>query len=260
MPIDKAAYCSEQPFALYYKRANEKVLLPHILASAIRSFHFVPRTILDIGCNDGRFAAELLGLLSDAFPVGCRYTGIDPCVSALERFRNGDFPHGIFIELRAESAEDLPSGEKGGSDVQRYDLTIVAHSIYWVRELDETVKRILDISEFVLFVVRGCRGIYSIQELFRDKVPSLEFNRYNADDLERVLKDRAVGYERLNVATEIALENIDDEEMRQLISFCLDSPLDVMGEAVVRDAMTLLLSYGDRITHDVSVFVVPPRR
>src|ERR1022692_885804 len=123
MCMDEGAYFSERPFAVYYERANEKVLLPHILASAIRQIHLIPKSVLDIGCNNGRFAAELLRLLSEAVPTHCYYTGVDPCESALKRFRYDAFPRSISIELRSESAEEFLSGRRFDKRVTQYELT-----------------------------------------------------------------------------------------------------------------------------------------
>ena len=231
------------------------MLLP-VVVRAIGCLPAVPRGILDIGCNDGRFAAQVIRLACEVGAVGqpCRYVGVDPCQEALGRFRYSEFSSWVSIDLvradcEAYVAKDDVTGNLSGG------IALVSHSLYWTPDLRAALAGILRRVSTALFVVRGARGVFEVQERFRIAVPTLANNRFTVEDVEESLAQLGAAIERVDIQSSIYVGGSSQAEIGKLAAFCLDGPLASIPTQVLRDVSSYLTSFGPEFRHDVSVLV-----
>ena len=258
----KSAYDDQLPFRVFYDRASEKGQLIEVVSTEIQNIGLQISNILDVGCNDGRFSSEVLYRVGEMVSPQCTYMGVDPCSAALKRFNYEGFPDSISISLEAASIESFLGRyvKCPSKRIKHYDLTMVAHSIYWISNLNSIVHELIDVSRCTIFIVRGKRGVFSIQNIFRSSVPNLWNNRYNVDDICGILDKIFSFYRRVEISTKISLQGISECETRELISFILDTPISFIPMNVIGEAKRVLKGFGDEIPHDVYVLICHSNR
>ncbi len=99
--------------------------------------HFKPGCLrlLDVGIGDGRYVGKIVSELRRA-DLTCSVLGVDP-LPAANRAVNKLFPE---FQVEAQRFEDFSTSEQ-------YDIVIATHSLYYVHDADECLKKMVALTK-----------------------------------------------------------------------------------------------------------------
>ena len=96
--------------------------------------------ICSIGCGDGRFDKGVLSRISEQFPdTKLQYLGVDVNELSCQRARELLAPlSNVEVEVHTTDIQQLDV-----ADIQRFDLVIVVHVLYYMTSLEAVLSTVL---------------------------------------------------------------------------------------------------------------------
>lgn len=227
-------------FKAYLAAATEKHIFVERFAERYKR---QPGThLLDLGCHNGELTLQVL----EACPGITQVTAVDPSASAILEFAARKRPAHVgfhFIQSTAEEFLDLDRGS--------YDWAIASHSLYWSSDLVKVLIGLQCITSKIALVMRGSRGIYQVQEQFKEWIGNPNEELYFAYALESIILHCCLNYVRENIVSEITLP-ATFEERSVLLKFFLQN--ENLTAQQLQTVDKYVLGLGNPMLHDVSFF------
>lgn len=205
-------------------------------------------SILELGCGSGSAARRMLSVLNEK-GITYSYTGVDPYQDQLDRWLEIS-PLDKNVTLIKGTVENFVPNKK-------YDLVLVVHSLYYVDNLAETLKKICTYGTNSFIVHHGEKGINEIHQAFRSYVKPGNniISTYNNVKIE--LDNLHVPYNLDIVMTKTDIRPCHDpknEDGRKLIKFFLER--SELSENIIEEVSSFLREKGDFLKQDVGYFTI----
>lgn len=180
-----------------------------------------PIRMLDFGCGSGTFTERLLKLTEWA-PEHVRLTLVEPSEEVRRKGRDRllRFTTSPVVD-RAEVAPDWRG---------RFDLVLANHSLYYVNDLKDTVRRLLATLDQRGVMMAAMAGRANpLIALWQEAFASIgrEIPYHVAEDVAAVLERLGVAFEKEAVAYELVFPDSEENRMR-IVRFLLAEHLGQM--------------------------------
>lgn len=239
-------------FRSYFSIATEKKI---VLAEFVKRFSNPSESrvsVLDLGCHDGMLINKLLNEVCSSLKKGVSITAVDPSFSAIQEFSKRSFKeYGAKLSLHNLSAEDYFEKHKS---TKQFDWVIASHCLYWSKDLQKTVKDIVESGKKGLIVLRGSYGIYQIQKQFKHLIGNPDEQLYEADNIEDCLIALSAKHNRQDFQTSIEMPSYNQKEFIWLLSFFLQTTEEKLDPESISKIAKYLVKLGNPLRHDVSFF------
>lgn len=250
MEFDQHIYGSDI-YKTWLECANERDLLKDLLeAQRHRWLTHNPTRLLEIGCGSGAAGLRMMEIAESA-GVRLEYTGIDPYQNQLN-----DFATALGMrkaDLRVGSIESFASAEK-------WDVVITVHSLYYVDDLLEALRKLGSLGRQLILVHHGERGINEVHVAFCELVQPGPHVISTYHDVARALAKLGWEYELQTFESSVDVSACADSfnfAGRNLIRFFLErSDLD---EATFKPVAEWFGQRPARMVHDVGLLFAHPK-
>ncbi len=209
-----------------------------------------PMSIVEIGSGSGATSTRVMDIL-DNNGVDYTYTGVEPYLAQLDMFRK-----------KVPDTEKLTLVQAGLSDFvaeKSYDLAFVVHSLYYVSNLRESLKKINSFASQALIIHHGPNGINTVHEAFREHVKEGPHIISTYKDLEQALQEEGIPYKLDTFPSQVDIRPIKEsgnEDGKKLIEFFLERT-DLSDEVIER-VREFFRDKPDTMTHEVGIFLTNP--
>ena len=207
---------------------------------------------MDLGSHDGALIQRLLEAAKSELKNGANIVATDPSAEAIKVFSERSF-EGIEIEreLHSLTTEDYFANEHND---RKFDWVFSSHSLYWTKDLNQTVANIVAAGKKALIVLRGLHGIYQLQNQFKELLGNADEKLYTSDNIQSALVAIDANFERQDFQTKIEVPSFDDKEFLWLVSFFLQTKEEKLSSNSIQDIKDYVAELGMPLRHDVSFF------
>lgn len=237
----------------WLKNVDERAILEEALCDRIDEWFdekWKEKKILiaDIGCGTGGAALRLFKIL-DKKEVDYSYLGVDPYKKQLERFRQS-ISLGDNRKLLCLRLEDFNPRNK-------FDIALVVHNLYYVSDMESSLRKITKFAKKTIIVHHGERGINEVHQKFKGYIRRGRHIISTHKDVMRALEKMGVDYESkvysatVNVAP---CKNPRDKDGRNMIKFFLERS-DLSEDIISEVSNWFKEAEGDIMTHDFSLII-----
>jgi 2-polyprenyl-3-methyl-5-hydroxy-6-metoxy-1,4-benzoquinol methylase len=176
-------------------------------------------TLLDLGCFSGELTRRIAKSLQDQGVALKKVTAVEPASQPLEICKTelSKNAHSADWNFANSSMEDFLT-----QNTQTYDWTIVSHSLYWMKDANTLIGKIVNSCRHGVMVMRDQGMLYQIEKKFRPLMTAEKKTQFSSQDLERELKSLAISYNKSSFLAEMAVPSSDKSEFAQLVGFLLD--------------------------------------
>lgn len=235
-------------YSAWLKNSNERDVLEEVFRERLNWWSKDNMSILDIGCGTGSAAQRLFKILNEQ-GFSFTYTGVDPYVDQLIRFRDAfqDQPN---IQLIQSKVEDFEADN-------RFDLTLLIHSLYYANDLIEVIRKVLIAGDKMIIVHHGKFGINEVHQQFRNYVRQGSNIISTWEDVKKALDFVNIQYDLQIRNTETNVASCKDSrnnEGRRLIKFFLEH--SELPEKTVEEVSDWFKLRPDILKQDVGYFFV----
>lgn len=251
------------PFASWLKATSEKRDFEEWLTKSFSGFHASkirnrPVTVLDLGCSWGSTSFRIIKALQN-YGLNVAYTGVDPYNAQLVKFRRLADKEGLRgVRLVMGKVESYVPDHV-------YDLVIANHVLYYVPDMQASLKNMLSAGREVIVVHHGVRGVNTVQQAYKEHVKPGPHVISTDNDVARCLdrldlNDRRIEHHKLTTTVDIAAcVDPDSKYGKNIISFFLEREVKSVGNNVATEIRRFLReTYAPTymMTHDVGVFTI----
>jgi SAM-dependent methyltransferase len=250
MDFDPSIYTSSA-YSTWLKHANERDVLEDTLRK--RFNNWCPGreiSILELGCGLGSAAQRVMNILEER-GINYDYTGVDPYLNQLERFRES-LPDDKKVKLVRGTFDDFNAE-------RRYDLALVVHSLYYVDNLEDSLNKVHQLADKALIIHHGKEGINTIHEKFPHYVTEGPHIISTHEDVALALDGLNIGYDVSVYSTNVNVRPCKDPqnyEGRKMIKFFLEST--EISDKIIEEVSGFFCTMPDTMNHDMAVILTSP--
>lgn len=209
-----------------------------------------PLSIIDIGCGSGASGLRIMDILGKA-SVGYEYTGLEPFEDQLKSFK-AKLNNNKDVRFEITTLEDFEAKDK-------YDMAFVVHSLYYVPDMLDAVKKIHSFSNKAAIVHQGYRGINEIHQRFSDYVKKGPHVISTCDDIARCLDISGIDYEFNSFESKVNVKSIKEEGNetgKKLIQFFLERT--DLSDDIIEEVRDYFRKGPDIMIQDEGFFITKP--
>ncbi|MFH1649672.1 MAG: class I SAM-dependent methyltransferase [Candidatus Woesearchaeota archaeon] len=200
-------------------------------------------SIVDVGCGTGAGSSRIFKVL-DHYNVPFVYTGVEPFQEMLDKF-----PQRPETTLVKSTLEDFEPKEPA-------DLVTAIHSLYYVADQTEALRRMSRMGKRMLIVYHGERGINQVHQQFPKLVAKGKHLISTHNDITDKLDELGIKYDCRVYETQVDIRPCKEEgnvHGKNLITFFLEQEeISKETESRVREYLRTL---PDFMTHEMGVII-----
>ena len=238
-------------YSAWLKHTNERDVLEEFLNKRFSEWcNKKELSIVDIGCGHGSAAQRVMNVL-DSHEIDYNYTGVDPYLNQLKRFREW-LPDDKKIQLVQGTFEDFETE-------QRYDLGLVVHSLYYTEDLQQALRKVHQLAEKAIIVHHGKEGINTIHDRFPHYVKEGPNIISTYENVVEALDNLGIAH-TLNVyPTAVNIGPCKDPQNpdgRKMIKFFLEKT--DLPEEILKEVSAFIRNLPDIMNHDIGLMITSP--
>ena len=244
-------YDEASVYDAWLKNANERDLFKEYFEKNMDTWATKsPLSIVELGCGSGAAGIRIMGILEKA-GIEYEYTGVEPYQEQINVFKQkiGDKPNVHFIQ---SGLEDFETDKK-------YDVAFAIHSLYYVPNMTEAIKKIYSFSKITVIVHHGPHGINEVHEKFREYVKEGPHIIGTYAGVATALKSEKIEFQFDTFPSEVNIKSIKEagnETGKKLIEFFLERT--DLSDDVIEDVRNYFRERLDTMRHDVGIFITKP--
>ncbi|MBP7506300.1 MAG: class I SAM-dependent methyltransferase [Prolixibacteraceae bacterium] len=250
---DESVYKEASIFDAWLKNADERDRFSKFFEEKLDVWATKsPLSIIDIGCGSGASGMRIMEILGNA-SINYKYTGIEPFEDQLKYFKD-KLNNKKNIQFKVSTLEDFQTND-------RFDMAFVVHSLYYVPDMLEAVKKIHSFSERAAIVHQGYRGINEIHERFRNYMKKGPHLISTCDDIARCLDNAGIDFELHSFESKVNVSSIKEngnETGRKLIQFFLERT--DLSDDIIEEIRDYFRKGPDIIIQDEGFFITKNKR
>ncbi|MFN8578528.1 MAG: class I SAM-dependent methyltransferase [Candidatus Sericytochromatia bacterium] len=204
------------PFNAWLHLSNEDEIINNYFKENIDKFNLKngKKKILDVGCSSGKKSLFFIDDLNKN-SIDFTYYALEPFQEQLDIFKDKAKHLKNIIYLNSE-LETFNTKEK-------FDFIIICHSLYYVKNIKFTLKKLLDLGKEILIFHQGSKGVNIIHEKFNQylkKRPNINLNDLEIFDILKNDFNKNVYIEKLIGHIDVSeCSDINSRLGQALISF-----------------------------------------
>ncbi|MDO9377532.1 MAG: class I SAM-dependent methyltransferase [Nocardioidaceae bacterium] len=249
--LDPDTYARDH--ALFEARSDQRALITDFLVDRLTGRGGGPVSVLSVGCGDGTVDAAVARALLDTAPGrAVRYVGVEPFSGSATAFAG----RMAAIGSSALDAEVVTSTFDDAGLVERFDVVVFVHSMYYVPDVASTLRRAHDLLRpgGELIVLSAPRG--ELNQLTVALAPPVAGHRqWFSDDVADGFLLAGVGpVTTTSIDARVDLTGADDD----VLDFTVQARLDDVVRPLVLDHLAdVSVDDGVVVRHPVDVYRVP---
>lgn len=209
-----------------------------------------PLRMLEVGCGTGSASQRIFNILAKK-DFDFSYIGFDPYEDQLRRFReriSATDNNGNIIVLKAGIEDYTPTSS--------FDLVLAIHSLYYVDNWAEALKKIAKWGSHALIIHHGYRGIHEVHEKFRNYVSQQKRNISTYHEIASTLDQLGVPYKLEELTTYFDTRPIKEltDDGKNMIRFFLEN--EGVSDAVLQEVSEFFQNKPDSMLHQVGYLFI----
>ncbi len=206
-----------------------------------------PLSVIDVGCGSGASGLRIMEMLKKA-SFDFKYTGLEPFEDQIRMFKdklegNND------VEFELSTLQDF-------TPKTNFDTAFVVHSLYYVPDMFEAVKKIHSFSKRAAIVHQGQRGINEVHEKFKTHVKKGPHIISTCNDIADCLDKAGIKYEFHSFPSTVDVRSIKEPGNKtgeKLIQFFLERT--DLSEEIIEEVRDYFRKGPDTMIQDEGFFL-----
>ena len=206
-----------------------------------------PMSIVDIGCGSGASGIRIMDILGNA-SINYKYTGVEPFEEQLKPFKDKLIDKEN-IKFEVTTLEDYQTNDW-------FDMAFVVHSLYYVCDMLQALKKIHSFSDKAAIVHHGHRGINEIHETFGKYIKKGPHLISTYDDIASCLDNAGIDFEFYSYESNVNVRSIKEEGNKtgkNLIQFFLER--SDLSDDIIEEIRDHFRKGPDFMIHDEGYFI-----
>ncbi|MEQ1665629.1 MAG: class I SAM-dependent methyltransferase, partial [Bdellovibrionales bacterium] len=209
-------------------------------------------SLLDLGCFDGTLTRKLIANLEKSNQSLSILTVVEPAAAPLKEFEQQ------MISVNALKNNDLQFINSSMEDfllknMTTYDWVIVSHSLYWVGDNSQVIKKIINTAKNGAIIIRDTGVLHEVEMKYRPLMTSKHKRFISSNEICDVFNEACVKYEIQNFKASMRVSNSNSPEFKQLAGFLLDLKLDEINDSLLENLYNDLNVKNDRSTYGIDI-------
>lgn len=209
-------------------------------------------SLLDLGCFDGTLTRKLIANLEKSNQSLSLLTVVEPAAAPLKEFEQQmirvNAPKNNVLQFINSSMEDFLF-----KNMTSYDWVIVSHSLYWVGDNSQIIKKIINTAKNGAIIIRDTGVLHEVEMKFRPLMTNKHKRFISSKEICDVFNESRVKYEIQNFKASMRVANYKSPEFKQLAGFLLDLTLDEISDSLLENLYNDLNVINDRSTYGIDI-------
>jgi hypothetical protein len=226
--MNTTIYSDTHSFQTYHSNASEKQILVDTLSQKISMLDSC-ESLLDIGSHDGQLLKRVLSKNSIQSRIK-KVIAVEPA-DVKTVFLNNIHPivsNTTFFNQTIDSYFQ--------KQIAPVDIILASQCLYWSKNLTNIIAKIANNSKASLIVLRGKKGIYTIQSNLRELIGNDDEMFYTSDVIKDSLNTNNITYANTQYETTIHMPHINTLAWYSMMSFFLQRDLNELSRVEINNA------------------------